>query len=269
MRLFNILKAFTLLDLKQSYFRKFYVVMEGFSIALTLVIYYYSAKAFTPTQYGDLNFYGADLFSYLFWGDLLLRFPQSFFYSPVNNLKTAFQENTFEPMVIQARSVRLILLGLSTMQAFRELVSVIIIVALAALFLDLQVPLPTMLKVGLMTFLFIPFFLGIGYFIMALVLLIQKGESIIYLISNLLAILAGMYFPVEVFPETIQRIGSWVSPYSYFLQSGRQLLQTGVLDYEALGLFFIGGLIICGLGLETVLWIYNKRKLSGELSVIY
>ncbi len=263
MHYLKTLWQFVHLDLRQSYFKRYFIIVELISLFLTILIYHYTAKAFVPKAGSGLNFFGEDFFSFLFWGDLVLRIPQSFFFSPVNNLKQAIAESTFEPMILHTRSEQLIFLSLSVMQIFRELITVIVMIAIAVIFFDLHIPPAGLLKMVLLTLAFTPVYVSIGIMMAALIFRLEKGEGILYLFSNCLAILAGMYFPVEVFPEFIQKIGLYLSPYSYFLRTAREYFSGKSLD-SSLIIVFVLGLAAYVFSIFLMKQVYLGKRIRGD-----
>jgi ABC-type polysaccharide/polyol phosphate export permease len=254
---------FVHLDLRQSYFKRFFIVVELISLFLTILIYHFTAKAFVPKEGTGLNFFGEDFFSFLFWGDLVLRIPQNFFFSPVNNLKQSIAENTFEPLILHAGSEQLIFLGLAVMQIFRELITVVVMIVIAVVFFDLHLPSASLLKVVLLTLAFTPVYVSIGIVMAALIFRAEKGEGILYLFSNGLAILAGMYFPVEVFPEFLQKIGLYLSPYSFFLRTAREYLNGKAPDASLL-LIFLLGILAYFFAMMVMKKVYLGKRIRGD-----
>lgn len=265
--LFRIIKNFSILDFKNTFFRKSFFLMEFLTIYLTVLIYYYSAKAFIPNENLSLNFYGADFFSYLLFGDLVLRIPQYLFYSPIRNIKKSIQENTFESMTIFGGSLKKIILGLSLMEVAREIFSSFLMLSLALYFFGLQISALQLIQSMIFIIVSLPFFLGVGLIISSLVIWIEKGESFLYYLCNIMAILAGVYFPVEVFPKAVQYLGALFSPFYLFLKYNRMILSGESIPSFYYLFVLIASSCFLFLGLKLVeLSIFFKRK-QGTLFV--
>lgn len=237
------------------------------TIYLTVLIYYYSSKAFVPNQEMNLNFYGADFFTYLLWGDLVLRIPQHLFYSPVRNIKRSIQENTFESMLLFTGNLKKVILGLSLMEISREIVSSLIMLIICILFFNFQISLASLVQAILLVFVSFPFFLGIGLLISSIVIWLEKGESLLYYLASVLAILAGVYFPVEVFPKVIQMIGAALSPFFLFLKYHRMILSGQSIPGSTFLIILVISTAIITISLIVIEWTIKQKRKQGTLFV--
>jgi ABC-2 type transport system permease protein len=55
----------------------------------------------------------------------------------------------------------------------------------------------------------------------------EKGQQVTYIVSALLLLVSGVYYPVKVLPEWMQVIAQY-SPVTYALEGSRAALQDGV-----------------------------------------
>lgn len=265
--LFRIILNFSYLDFRNTFFRRSYILGEILTIFLTVLIYYYSSKAFIPNQNLPLNFYGSDFFTYILWGDLVLRIPQYLFYSPVRNIKKSIQENTFESMSLFTGSLKKVILGLSLMEITRELSNLLLMLVICLLFFNFHLSWSNLLQSMLLILVALPFFLGVGLIISSLVIWIEKGENFLYYLANIMAILAGVYFPVEVFPAPVQFLGAIFSPFFLFLKYNRMILSGQSIPMIVYFSILIIGCIFLSMALKLIeISIKNKRK-QGTLFV--
>lgn len=266
-KLFRIIKNFSYLDFKNTFFRRYFVLIEVLTIFLTVSIYYYTSKAFVPNQNMQLNFYGADFFTYLLWGDLILRIPQYFFYSPVRHIKKAIQENTFESMLLFTGNLNTVILGLSLMEVVRELFSSFLMLTLCITFFHLQLTWANLWQSILLLMVSAPFFLGIGLLISSMVIWLEKGESFLYYLANIFAILAGVYFPVEVFPQSIQFLSSFFSPFFLFLKYNRMILGGQSIPWEIYPIALGVSIIFLFISLRLIKCVIKFKRKQGTLFV--
>ena len=256
------------LDLKNTYFRSYFFLYEILSVYLTVLVYFYSSKAFVPDLNLKMDFYQGNFFYYLFWGDFLLRIPQSLFSHPARNLRLAIQDNTFDSMVLMSGSPKLILFSLATMSFLREIISMGLLLFCAALFFELKFDFLYLAQAVLIFFAFLPFFLGVGFILAGVVLFFERGETALASLSTIMAIMAGMYFPIEVFPGFIQRLCNLFSPYGYFLRSSRLALSGRFDDWSMLVVSFIVGVCFFWVALDFVDRVLNHKKKKGESLII-
>jgi ABC-2 type transport system permease protein len=110
----------------------------------------------------------------------------------------------------------------------------------------------------------------VGFGIVAAVLPLlspEKGQQVSYIVSSLLLLVSGVYYPVEVLPGWMQAIAT-VSPVTYALEGSRQALLEGVGAVELWGSIWpllIMGAVFVPLGL----WIFHLgesyAKRTGKL----
>ena len=86
----------------------------------------------------------------------------------------------------------------------------------------------------LLQFVHVPIFLSLGFFAASIVLYFGRGEKVIQLIVSASYVLAGVYFPPDVFPKVIKEVFSY-SPFNTLIQSSRETLTGQATD---LGLSF-------------------------------
>ena len=72
--------------------------------------------------------------------------------------------------------------------------------------------------------LFLPVFLGLGLLATALTVFFGRGVQALSHLGVAVAVAAGAYFPVTLFPPVLQKTLTWVSPFTLFLQGIRQSL---------------------------------------------
>jgi ABC-2 type transport system permease protein len=110
----------------------------------------------------------------------------------------------------------------------------------------------------------------VGFGIVAAVLPLlspEKGQQVSYIVSSLLLLVSGVYYPVDVLPGWMQAIAT-VSPVTYALEGSRQALLEGAGAAELWG--NIWPLIIMGaVFVPFGLWVFHRgegyAKRTGKL----
>jgi ABC-2 type transport system permease protein len=110
----------------------------------------------------------------------------------------------------------------------------------------------------------------VGFGIVAAVLPLlspEKGQQVSYIVSSLLLLVSGVYYPVDVLPGWMQAIAT-VSPVTYALEGARQALLEGAGAAELWGSIWpliIMGVVFVPLGL----WVFHVgeryAKRTGKL----
>jgi ABC-2 type transport system permease protein len=110
----------------------------------------------------------------------------------------------------------------------------------------------------------------VGFGIVAAVLPLlspEKGQQVSYIVSSLLLLVSGVYYPVDVLPGWMQAI-SVVSPVTYALEGLRQALQEGAGVAELWGSIWpllIMGVVFIPLGLYVFHLGERYAKKTGKL----
>ena len=111
-------------------------------------------------------------------------------------------------------------------------------------------------------------FIGFGIVGAVLPLLFpEKGEQMTFIISSLLLLVSGVYYPVEVLPGWMQGMAR-VSPATYVLEGMRATILDGEATSDIGGyLWRIGliGLLAIPLGVGVFMWAEHYAKRSGRL----
>ena len=110
----------------------------------------------------------------------------------------------------------------------------------------------------------------VGFGVVAAVLPLlspEKGQQVSYIVSSLLLLVSGVYYPVDVLPGWMQAIAT-VSPLTYALEGSRQALQEGAGAAElwsSIWPLLIMGAVFVPLGL----WVFRVgegyAKRTGKL----
>jgi len=110
----------------------------------------------------------------------------------------------------------------------------------------------------------------VGFGIVAAVLPLlspEKGQQVSYIVSSLLLLVSGVYYPVEVLPGWMQAIAT-VSPVTYALEGSRAALLEGdsvVELWESIWPLLIMGVVFVPLGLYVFNLGERYAKRTGKL----
>jgi ABC-2 type transport system permease protein len=110
----------------------------------------------------------------------------------------------------------------------------------------------------------------VGFGIVAAVLPLlspEKGQQVTYIVSALLLLVSGVYYPVDVLPEWMQPLAT-VSPVTYGLEGSRAALQqgTGVVDlWGSIWPLLIMGVVFVPLGIFIFHLGESYAKRTGKL----
>lgn len=211
-------------DFRNHYYHPLTLLSEIIAILGTLIIYWFSSKAFTLAVQSYLH---QDYFSYLLIGDLVLSTPLYFIDTFVRKIRLSIHDKTFQTLLCLPLRIIHIMLTLGLSGLTRDILRTIITFALAVVFFNFHFEWLNLFKIILFQLLFIPPFLALGITISLLILYMGRGEGVLGYINTVGSFLAGAFFPIAVLPVWLQKSTQILSPITFLLEQSRQILHTG------------------------------------------
>ena len=210
------------------------LAFDVFSAFFALAIYYFVSRTFAnarPPGLGEAPTY----FAFALAGVVLAMLIQSAALALGRRLREEQLTGTFEALIAQPlRDVELAI-GLATFPfgfaAFRSTVYLLI----AGLVLDAGFGNADWVGWVVIVATTTTFTLGFGLVIAAAVLVMKRAETVAGVVTALLAVGGGAYFPISAFPEWLQPIAELI-PTRLAFEGGRAALFGGEWADEAAGL---------------------------------
>lgn len=248
----QILKLFLKRELREKFPSKISYFWQVFNELAGLFFIYYTARAFLPnTQL--MKGLEIDYFSFIIVGECFFRPLLSFVFAFIKNMKESQIAGRLEHFQI----ARLKMWRIWTLESLPalclEFMKVCCIFVIAISFFQLKIG-HLYFAVPLWMMLSVPLFTGLGLLSNRLVAVFRKGESFVYKLIQLAAILAGAYFPVSSLPAGLQKVAAFF-PLAPMMDSIRRaqmdenFLSWG-LDFLHKGfIFFLTGMLVLILGI--------------------
>ena len=230
----QILKFLLIRNFRESYSTRWVVVGEWLIILVSLLTYWYTARAFAPALDPHLPLFQPDYFSFLLVGETMLFVPLVLFEGPSRMIRNAVNEKTLDIYSLSLSGPQAVYSLASLMLIPREAIKISVTLLIAALFFHFQVPYQRSLAIGLGIMTGIPAFLGLGLVAAAVLVRFGRGGTVMNYFSSIATILAGAYFPITVLPETVQKGAQIFSPFTVYLDSLRRLFAFGWADTIAI-----------------------------------
>jgi len=223
------------------------LALVGFGVGMIsgLVIYWYTSKAFAPAFKNSLSPYASTYFVYILVGELSLLIQLGILEDLTGKLRRLVAEGTLESLLTLPFRPASIILLLSLPSIPLNAVHVIVTIVAAKLIFGFEMGLLPLLGALMLQLAALPLFLGLGLLASAFLVRFGRGDKVVMFIANAGAILGGAYFPVSVFPESIQKLGAMLSPINLLLESTRSVLVHGLSD----PVFYKSGLALLGIGM--------------------
>lgn len=258
----SLLWSFARLDFRDRYPGRLAVVGELVAVALGLLVYWYTARAFAPAFASELGASGTDYFSYIVIGELALLVPLQMIDGLATSVRQAMTLGTLDAMLSLPVNPQTPALFLGTSGLPRDLLRVAATFALAAVFFGLRVKASGVGAVLLLQLVALPAFLGLAMCASAAFVVFGRGFALLTHFATVAALVAGAYFPVSVLPEPLRQGGALLSPFNALLEASRGALAWGWSDPRLFGwyaklvvaglVFFPLGYYLLGLGFRHV-----------------
>jgi ABC-type polysaccharide/polyol phosphate export permease len=219
-----------------------YIIALFFSTLVGVTVYWFTSQALHLTE----NFIGLnqDYFTYLLIGELILMLPLSLIESPARAIQYLNQEKMLEYFLTRPNPFRA-LIEMALTRSLIGILNIIFIVLIAKFVFGWTLLGSTIFLIVSMSFISFPLFLGIGIIFGSIILYYKRGYSIISQFSYLCSIIAGAYFPTQVFSEKWRMALSNLSPFNALLENLRLFVSGAKINFNFLFIYFdIVGLIV-------------------------
>ncbi len=208
------------------------------------------------------------LMTFLLVGALLWNYLSMLFDVLSETVSWERWEGTIEYTFMSPSSRATHLLGMGLYAIFYGIVQTAITLGVVSLFFDLD--LSGANYGGALIVLAVCSISLVGFGIVAAVLPLlspEKGQQVSYIVSSLLLLVSGVYYPVSVLPEWMQAVAR-ISPVTYALEGSRKALLEGAgfseLRGEILALVIMGAVFV-----PLGLWVFHLgeryAKRTGKL----
>ena len=238
---------------------------ELFGVYLSLIIYWFTSKAFAPAFESSLGEH-AGYFQFVILGEVALQIPVLLLALLTRTLKKSLSEGTFEIFLTAPKPASYIFSILTLSHLPREFLRVSLTLLLAVLFFQFSLSPLFFLQFICLQIAAIPLFLSFGVLFGACYLLFGRGDAILGYSGIILMTFSGAYFPLTVLPERMQQLLHWLSPYKYFLDTQRLLITGNAGWHETLqtiAALSISGVILFPLSLLAFHFAIKRIKLKG------
>ena len=200
---------------RDRYPKKFFLITDILTSLIDTVFYYFTSEAFGKA-FGSQNY-----FQYVIWGELVLALPMMVFLASTKALRSSLIEGTWEILLTSPQSMTKILWNLSLGDFLREAIRLIVVI-LFSISLGAHFAPILSAKAFFIVLFSVPLFWNLGLIGAALFIYTGRGLSATQHLRQLATIFAGVYFPLTVFPTWLAQLSSWISPWTWLVETSRQ-----------------------------------------------
>jgi ABC-2 type transport system permease protein len=263
-----IAKAFLRRDWHQEKSYPLAFVLQFGGTVLTLGIFYFIAEFFGQAAADLLSDYGGNYFVFILIGLAFARYFGVGLRAFAGGIRLAQTTGTLEAMLATATPVRHLLFGSVLWSYLTTTLQVIGLLVIALIVQGASVALENLVAAGSILLLTAVVFAGLGILAGSFIMLLKRGDPISWIFNALSVFLGGVYFPIAILPDPLQRLSALL-PITYGLNGLRQALLLGagfegvLPDLGALALF---SLILVPVGLLAFDYAVQRAKQDGTLT---
>ncbi len=242
--------------------------MQFAGIIFQVALFYYVAQLFGAAASQFLQAYGGNYFAFLLVGIAFSDYLSLSLHSFSSSIREGQSNGGLEFMLLSPTRLSSILLASSLwgylFTSLRVLLYLLVGVGLFGVYLGGA----NLLAAGVILLVSILCFGSLGMISASFIVVLKKGDPIIWVFGTLSNLLSGVYYPVTVLPDWLQ-VGSQFLPLTYALEGMRLALLEGhslmeILPHlEALLIF---SLVLLPLGLWSFRQAVRRAKIDGSLA---
>ncbi len=209
-----------LIDLNYRYEKKVYLLLEFMAELFALWVLYKSSKVLllNSTYFEDFRY---SYFDFVFVAEMILRIPSLLTRTGIEAIKFAKNYRVLYLLMVSPKGLGQFILDFLLSRLAKEVIKIVFIFTFALLFFDFSPPRIFYAKFFFITFLFFPFFLGLGFLSSWLYLIFGRGENLLMKGFSVLAVLSGLYFPTTIYSEHMKQAVELLSPIEYLIKLTR------------------------------------------------
>jgi len=242
----SVLGAFLRRDFRINISYRASFALELLSTLFLLALFFYLSRVVDDAELASGQDLGGGYFGYAVVGLALLSIVQVSLSSFSRKLNEEQQSGTFEALMATPVSPSLIVLASAVYELLRATFSALVLIAAAvAVFgLRLQVD-PASIGIAVVALVgCLGLFASLGVAVAAFTVVFKRTTALLGMVITGLALLGGVYFPIEVFPDPLEQIANAL-PFTWGLDVLRASLLGGDVDPAQLaGLFGSAALLL-------------------------
>lgn len=242
--------------------------MQAASILLTMAPFFFLGKLIGPDASPVLAPYGGSFFPFVLLGLAFSRYLTTSLASFGGSLREEQLQGTLEAMLATPTSVAAIVTGGMLWHVCWTTLEVALYLALGTLVFGVDLGRMNLLSTAVMLGLTMVTMSSLGLLSASGVLLFKEADPVNWVISGLMKLASGVYFPVALLPGGIQAVAG-MFPLTYALEGLRQAVLIGRPVQElwgAIGALLAFAVILWPLALVSFSLALRRLKTTGALS---
>jgi len=253
------------LRIESSYRLSFLWTFVG--IFTSVFMFYYMARLLGPAASPYLREYGGNYFAFLLVGIAFVRYLDVALHGFSGGIRSAQSNGTLEAILMTPTRVSMIAFGSSLWSYVQTTLEVLTYLVMGRLFLGVELQGNVMAAV-LVLLVSVVTFSAIGVISASIILVIKRGDPVVWVFGTVSSLLGGVYYPITVLPDWVQGL-SRLLPITYALRALRLALLQGASLVDVAGelLSLIGFcVVLIPLSMYTFRMAMRRARYDGSLT---
>lgn len=261
-------KAFLRRDLLESMSYKVPFAIEFISRLIHLSIFFFIAKFFGDQAGSFLMPGGVGYFPFVLVGIVFVTFQTSALRSLAHVIAKEQSHGTLEALMMSPFSPLQIIFAAAVWDFFFAFLRTALLLVVAAVIFHVDLSSihigTTLMMIALTT----ASLLGFGLISAGYLLAFKRGDPVSFMLDGASKLFAGVYFPIQIFPDWIQGFSSWI-PFTHALSGLRKAILLGAPVAELsseISILLLTAFLTLPVGLLFFSRMLNTVKQRGSLS---
>jgi len=259
--------AFLRRDLRLQLSYRFAFLLQFFGVFFSLLVFYFLSKLVGPSATPYLQPYGGDYFAFVLIGLAFSGYFGVGLQSFAGTIREAQTTGTLEAMLLTPTRLSTVVLSSSIYDYGFVTFQVLVYLVMGALLFGVEIDgnLPAALVILVLTIIAMT---AVGIIAASFIMVLKRGDPVTWLFNSLGLLLGGVYYPVSLMPEWLQKL-SWLLPITYSLDGMRRALLTNASFAELLPnivALLIFSVVLVPISLAVFRRAVHRAKVDGSLA---
>jgi ABC-2 type transport system permease protein len=263
----SVLAAFLRRDFRINISYRASFALEVLSSLLLVALFFYLGRVVDDAELAAGENLSEGYFGYAVVGLALLSIVQASLTSFARKLNEEQMTGTFEALMATPASPSLIVLGSAVYELLRATLGALLLIAIAVVVFGLRLEVDAA-SIGVAVAALagcLGLFASLGVAVGAFTVVFKRTTALLGMVIGVLALLGGVYFPTEVFPEPLERLANAL-PFTWGLDVLRASLLGGDVDPVQLAGLFGSAALLLPLALVGFSAAVRRARQTGTLA---
>lgn len=243
-------------------------IMELGGILFSVAMFFFMSKLFGTAFIPHLEPYGGDYFSFVLIGIALSDYLGLAMGSMASTIRGGQVMGTLEALLVTQTEISTIIVSSSLYSYIWTSIRVLVYLAVGVLCFNMNIQSANYGGALLILILTIVAFSSMGILSASFIMVLKRGDPISWIFTSLSGLLGGLYYPISVLPEWLQKL-SHLLPITYALEGMRLALLKGYtiaqLAPNILALLVFTAIML-PISLMSFKYAVKKAKIDGSLT---